>query len=466
MFLFKNTTKKRAIQLLYTAICSFMLAGNIQSQTCAPVSNFYENFDAPTLTCCSMGLVPECWNSISTAAGANQIISTTSPASGTNNIYQNGYGAGKISIVIMREVNNINAGTHQFRFKVRANSGPGNLDFGYITDTTDAATFVTIQTISVSNSSYNDPIAERIHTVPNTVPANARLAIRNPGTSWAGFYWDDAYWEPIPPPTVESIDVTTQNNVAATITSNAGTLQTIATILPAAANQAVTWSIVPGSGAATISANGLVTAQGNGTVWAKAVSVEDSTIKDSLEITISGQLVSILSLDVQTQNNVSPFILSNQGTLQVIAVITPSNATNPNVSWSIVNETGSATISGNGLVTAQGNGTVWAKAVSAENAAVKDSLLITISGQSSAGINDHHSLAINCYPNPVKKLLTIETVLSEGEEFPVQLMDQSGRVVYSDVLKNKHVQLDLGALPSGIYSLVIHKTYTRQLIIE
>jgi len=165
---------------------------------CTAVSSFSENFDAPSLTCCNMGVVPACWTSISTATGANQIISNTTPASGTNNIYQFGYGANLQSIVVMPEVNNINAGTHQFRFKLRVNSGSGNLDFGYITDITDASTFAIIQTINVTNNSYNDPIAERILTVPTTVPSTARLAIRNPGTSFAGFYWDDANWEPIP----------------------------------------------------------------------------------------------------------------------------------------------------------------------------------------------------------------------------------------------------------------------------
>lgn len=171
---------------------------NITNGSCPAVSSFSENFDASTLTCCNMGVVPQCWHSISTATGANQIISNTTPASGTNNIYQFGYGTNLQSIVVMPEVNNINAGTHQFRFKLRANSGPGNLDFGYITDITNASTFVIIQTINVTNSSYNDPIAERTLTVSTTVPSTARLAIRNPGTSFAGFYWDDANWEPIP----------------------------------------------------------------------------------------------------------------------------------------------------------------------------------------------------------------------------------------------------------------------------
>ncbi len=162
---------------------------------CTPISAFSENFD--TYSCCAMGVVPSCWNSITTSGG-NQIISSTSPASGTSNVYQFGYGVGKISIVIMPQLSNINAGTHHFKFKVRVGVGSsGLLDFGYITDAADASTFVVLQSITITNSSY-DTSSERILTVPTTVPANARLAIRNPGTTFAGHYWDDASWEPIP----------------------------------------------------------------------------------------------------------------------------------------------------------------------------------------------------------------------------------------------------------------------------
>lgn len=161
---------------------------------CTPISTFLENFDA--YSCCAMGVVPDCWNSITTPGG-NQIISSTSPASGTSNVYQFGYGAGKISIVIMPQLSNINAGTHHFKFKARVNMGSsGLLDFGYITDAADASTFVILQPLTITNNSY-DTSSERILTVPTTVPANARLAIRNPGTTFAGHYWDDASWEPI-----------------------------------------------------------------------------------------------------------------------------------------------------------------------------------------------------------------------------------------------------------------------------
>lgn len=87
------------------------------------------------------------------------------------------------------------------------------------------------------------------------------------------------------------VNVATQGGVPATITTSGGTLQMVATVLPAAASQNVTWSIVPGTGNATINATGLVTATGNGTVYAKATAVQDVTVKDSLLITISGQTI-------------------------------------------------------------------------------------------------------------------------------------------------------------------------------
>ena len=86
------------------------------------------------------------------------------------------------------------------------------------------------------------------------------------------------------------MDVATQGSVPATITTGGGTLQMVSTIFPSYANQAVTWSIVPGTGSAAINASGLVTAIADGIVYAKAVSVQDITVSDSLLISITGQI--------------------------------------------------------------------------------------------------------------------------------------------------------------------------------
>lgn len=174
-------------------VMGFLFGTAVTNAQCTAVDSFSENFDA--YSCCNMGVVPTCWNSL-LLNGASQIISSTQPASGTSQIYQFGYGTGKVSLVILPKLTNINKGTHRFRFKVKANSA-GLLEFGYMTDPADASTFVVLENINITNSTY-DSSSERSFTVPTSVPETARLAIRNPGTTFAGHYWDDAVWEPIP----------------------------------------------------------------------------------------------------------------------------------------------------------------------------------------------------------------------------------------------------------------------------
>lgn len=74
-------------------------------------------------------------------------------------------------------------------------------------------------------------------------------------------------------------------------------------------------------------------------------------------------------------------ITEHVGTLQLSATLTPDNATNKLITWSISNGTGEATIDQDGLVKAVANGTVTAKAVSKSNTDVSAELVITISNQ-------------------------------------------------------------------------------------
>ena len=190
-----------------------------------------------------------------------------------------------------------------------------------------------------------------------------------------------SYAQNITPGGLFSLKVSTQGGVPASINTLGGSLQMIANVYPATSNQAVVWNIVPITGTATISTSGLIAAQTNGTIWAKAISVQDSTVSDSMLITISNQSIEVISLVVNTQGNIPSIINTNNGTLQMVAVITPSNATNQSVTWSIIPVTGTASVSSSGLVTALSNGTVWAKAVSVSNPAAMDSMLININNQ-------------------------------------------------------------------------------------
>ena len=88
----------------------------------------------------------------------------------------------------------------------------------------------------------------------------------------------------------------------------------------------------------------------------------------------------LFGMDVTTQGNVPATITVPAGTLQLEATIFPSYA-NQDVTWSISQGTGDATVNPSGLVTALVSGTVWAKAKAVQDVTVSDSILITISNQ-------------------------------------------------------------------------------------
>ncbi|WP_164821663.1 Ig-like domain-containing protein [Paenibacillus koleovorans] len=69
-------------------------------------------------------------------------------------------------------------------------------------------------------------------------------------------------------------------------------------------------------------------------------------------------------------------------TLQMSAAVLPFDATNNNVTWSVVNGTGSATINSSGLLTAVADGTVTVKATAQDGSGVFGSLVIDISAYS------------------------------------------------------------------------------------
>ena len=74
-------------------------------------------------------------------------------------------------------------------------------------------------------------------------------------------------------------------------------------------------------------------------------------------------------------------ISSDNGTLQMSAVILPVNADFQRVKWSVTNETGQATMSETGLLTARTNGIVTVKADAIDGSWIQGTYEVTISGQ-------------------------------------------------------------------------------------
>ncbi|WP_143883191.1 fibronectin type III domain-containing protein [Chryseobacterium binzhouense] len=175
---------------------------------CVPVATMFENFDSYA----TGSIVPVCWDRIITTNGS-QTISSTTPASGTRNIYQYSTTAQNPTAVVLPEFSNVNAGTHWLRFKARVSSATGTLNVGYVTDPTNASTFTLIQALTIANTAY-DSTSEYTVIIPSTIPANARLAIMNTPDG-KSYYWDDVYWEAVPScfaPSSVTVSGITQND--------------------------------------------------------------------------------------------------------------------------------------------------------------------------------------------------------------------------------------------------------------
>ncbi len=166
-----------------------------------------------------------------------------------------------------------------------------------------------------------------------------------------------------------------------TITTDNGTLQLSATVLPPdASNKTITWSISSGSDKASISSSGLVTALRNGTAVARASVTDGSGVYGTLTITITNQVIPLTGITVTGTGGVST-ITTDNGTLQLITNVLPSDATNKTVTWSITSGADKATLSSSGLITATDNGTMVARATANDGSGVFGSITISISNQ-------------------------------------------------------------------------------------
>jgi len=110
---------------------------------------------------------------------------------------------------------------------------------------------------------------------------------------------------------------------------------------------------------------------------------------------ITSQLIVVQDIDLDEPGAVKVFatditvtgagnaqeITSDNGTLQMSAVILPVDADYQRVKWSVTNESGQATMSDTGLLTARTNGTVTVKADAIDGSWIQGTYEITISGQ-------------------------------------------------------------------------------------
>ena len=152
------------------------------------------------------------------------------------------------------------------------------------------------------------------------------------------------------------------------------TYQLTATITPSdASNKTLNWTS-SNPAAATVDANGLVTAVGNGTAVIKAESTDGTGISASCTVTVidpSKIPVSGIALDKTSLS------LEAMEDYQLTATVSPTNAANKGLIWSSSNEA-VATVDSNGKVTAVAKGTATITATAADGYGASANCTVTV----------------------------------------------------------------------------------------
>ena len=138
-----------------------------------------------------------------------------------------------------------------------------------------------------------------------------------------------------------------------------------------ASEQTVIWSSNNQS-IATVDANGLVTAVGEGNAIITATT-EDGGFTDMTNITVSDSPVAVIGIELNPES----FEMGLNATARIITKINPSNASNKNLEWSSSNEN-IAIVDANGLVTAHAEGTATITAKT-EDGGFQGSSIVTVS---------------------------------------------------------------------------------------
>lgn len=151
------------------------------------------------------------------------------------------------------------------------------------------------------------------------------------------------------------------------------TLQLTATVNPDnASDKSLTWSSSNPS-VATVSADGLVTAQSEGSATIKATANDGSGVSASCSITVKKPIVLVASIVL---NQTSATLLTGE-TVQLEATVNPEDATDASLTWTS-SKPSVAKVDSNGLVTALAAGTAVITAKANDGSGKKATCSITV----------------------------------------------------------------------------------------
>lgn len=154
---------------------------------CNSVTSFTQNFDGVTAPA-----LPGCFLKVGTTGSVN--TQTTNPSSPANTLYFYSSSTTNRAVLRLQNVSNLGAGTHRLKFKMRASSTVGGVvEVGYLTNPSDASTFISLETVTASSLTYTD-----YAVTPSAGTYTDYIAIRHTGSPSNSVLIDDISWDAIP----------------------------------------------------------------------------------------------------------------------------------------------------------------------------------------------------------------------------------------------------------------------------
>ena len=246
---------------------------------------------------------------------------------------------------------------------------------------------------------------------------------------------------------VNNIQISSDGDTTEVITG--GELQFSAKVFPEdASNQAVDWSIINGTGSATISSEGMLRAVLPGDIKVVALAMDGSGVGDTLSLTIKQAEVPVTGLELVSEGDVSE--VDEGDTVQFTVLVLPSNATNQAVFWSVNMGTGKAHITQNGLLSAETAGSVDVIASALDGSGISSSFSLNI--RAPGGLSDDRkNNTIVIYPNPSQGKFYLDARSSSVEKLKVISADGSVVLEINSELGGQVIELDLQGQQPGVF---------------
>ena len=250
----------------------------------------------------------------------------------------------------------------------------------------------------------------------------------------------------------ESVAVRTIEKQAV-LTPDRETLHVYAEIMPAMATyKQVNWTITSGNDLAMIDQSGLLTYTGegrNGTVTVKASTIDGSGLSATKDISVSGFAPAEVMVESVTLSADDVNLSPQRTTLQVVATVSPADADDKSLTWSVTSGADVATVDAEGLVTALGkDGTAVIRAAANDGSGVYGEITVYASGFVS--VSDAESAETVVYPVPADDYIFIEASRSIER---VEVVSMDGAIV--KMWHGEYTKIDVSDIAAGLYILKV-----------